>query len=181
MPTPPSAARPLRCQLVLLRLSRGALQPSALHDVYGPLEIDGSVAMAELGSPLLLYAPLAALLAYMYSERSYLLAVFCDIHTQFVPLHRACNCAWHLASPLLPLCAWAYWLNPTFATDLPLWEPKRAPLLAFATSALVNGALYTVARRRALAMRAEWGLVRWLQGGQGWVMWSKREWEGWGD
>lgn len=31
---------------------------------------------------------------------------------------------WHVASPLVPLAAWAYFLNPRLATDLPHWSTR---------------------------------------------------------
>lgn len=82
--------------------------------------------------------PLLAFLAFVWYERSYLQIIFYDFTSQLEPLHRVVNWVWHLASPSIPLAAWAYCFNPKIFTDLPRW-PGALPVLL--TIAVSNGLL----------------------------------------
>jgi hypothetical protein len=94
--------------------------------------------MAQLGSAPLLLLPLAAMLAYMWVERAYLLVIFYDFRSQLLPEHRKWNLLWHLCSPAVPLAGWAYFFNPSVFTDLPRW-PGALPVVL--VCALSNGPL----------------------------------------
>lgn len=131
------------------------VRPGTLWAQFGEHSAD-RLLMAQLGTLGLLGLPLAALLAYMWFERAYLLLVFHDFSEQLRPDHRKWNLVWHVCSPVVPLALWSHLFNPLVFTDLPRW-PGTVPVVAICLC--VNGPLLFLAKRET----HEWiGAVRWL-------------------
>merc|ERR1712046_379691 len=95
--------------------------------------------ICQLGDVLLLLFPLLLLLAYVWTQRAYVTAVFYDYYSQLLPMDAKLNIVFQLTSAAVPLCLWLWLLGPRVFTDLAGW-PGIVPvaIAAAAPNALLG-------------------------------------------
>jgi len=151
------------CWLQLALIAHDGVWPNSLWLAHGGHD-GGDILMAQLGAGPLLLVPLLAVVAFIWVERAYLLAIYYDFTSQLLERHRTFNLVWHLCSPVVPFAIWSYAFNPRVVTDLPRW-PGIVPLIPICS--VCNGALLYIAQRQTSHYM---GSVRWMD--SSWLVWS---------